>query len=212
MPETRRPGVSPAGPEVADDLAVFRKRNREEPTPRNPIHASAATGDDAVPPEARRQLAQVHALAQALEQASEPEEIRDIETKLDAIEGIMRKTGLYRIEEIRPINEARMRARWKLGKALAKQLRGAGPGRGKDVHPSNTFFRGLLKRLGILPSTAMLCQRLGTLPAAELNKAFDEARKQERLLSYVELEVVDPNGNKFSACIGEAIVHATFDQ
>jgi N6-adenosine-specific RNA methylase IME4 len=140
-----------------------------------------------VPLEARRQLAQAAALAQALEQASEPEEIRNIETKLDAVEHYMKSAGFYCIEEIRPVHEARMRARWKLGKALAKQERGAGPGRGKGVNPVNTFFRGLLKRLGITPPVAMQAQRLGTLPAADLNRAFDEARKKDRLLSFDEL-------------------------
>jgi hypothetical protein len=41
-----------------------------------------------------------------------PAEIRQVEAKLDAVERLMRDTGLYPLDEIRPINEMRMRARW----------------------------------------------------------------------------------------------------
>jgi hypothetical protein len=32
---------------------------------------------------------------------------------------MMRASGLYRVDQIRPVNELRMRARWKLGQILA---------------------------------------------------------------------------------------------
>src|SRR5262245_56190382 len=43
-----------------------------------------------------------------------------------------RRRGLYSAEEIRPLNEARMWARWKLGTMLAKVVR-APQGRGRKA-------------------------------------------------------------------------------
>jgi|HubBroStandDraft_2_1064218.scaffolds.fasta_scaffold74165_2 hypothetical protein len=54
----------------------------------------------------------------ALMEATDPAEIIKIEVSLDAVERCMRGTGLYPIEEMRPVSEARMRARWRLGAAL----------------------------------------------------------------------------------------------
>ena len=57
-------------------------------------------------------------LQRALEAAVAPAEIKEIAAQLDAFESYMHDCGLYSIEDMRPINEARMRARWKLGRAL----------------------------------------------------------------------------------------------
>jgi hypothetical protein len=53
----------------------------------------------------------------------------------------MRASGLYRVDQIRPVNELRMRARWKLGQILADVDRGHGPGRGKKVMSPSSSFR-----------------------------------------------------------------------
>jgi hypothetical protein len=52
-----------------------------------------------------------------------------IECRVDnvhAFEQYMHDCGLYGIEDMRPVNELRMKARWKLGAALAKVTRALG--------------------------------------------------------------------------------------
>ena len=74
----------------------------------------------------------------------------DLDAKLDAIEKYLKRSGYSAAtEEIRPVNELRMRARWFLGQALAKVERGTGPGRGKKVSQSGTSFRDYLESLNL---------------------------------------------------------------
>ena len=102
--------------------------------------------------------------------------------------GSLCRAGLYRTEEIRPVNEMRMQARWKLGRALAKVVRGAGPGRGKQkVFPDETSCRKILKSVGLLPKVAMEAQRIGMLPDTELKAGLAEARKQDILNTFTAL-------------------------
>jgi hypothetical protein len=56
----------------------------------------------------------------------------------------------YDTSEIRPINEMRMLARWKLGQALAKAERaqGARTDKGTLLTGLTKFFRPLLKSVG----------------------------------------------------------------
>jgi hypothetical protein len=49
----------------------------------------------------------------------------------------MKASGLFNTDQIRPVIEARMWARWKLGQLLAKFQRGTGPGRGKRRLPGS---------------------------------------------------------------------------
>jgi hypothetical protein len=44
-----------------------------------------------------------------------PRYLIGLDTTLEAIEGVMRGAGFGSTEELRPVNEARMFARWKLG-------------------------------------------------------------------------------------------------
>jgi len=85
---------------------------------------------------------------------------------------------------MRPVNELRMKARWKLGAALAKVERATHPGKGKVASASLT---SLLTRLTLDRQTAMEAQRIGTMPDEELEKAYDKARREARLLHYEEL-------------------------
>jgi len=117
-------------------------------------------------------------IRRALVKANTPEEIIQIEAKLDAVEQWMHDTGLYDTEEIRPINETRMWARWKLGQALAGMERGKGPGRGKR-EKKLSGFTSFLSDLGLTKPTAMAAQRIGTLPERELEKALTYAKKVE---------------------------------
>ena len=66
---------------------------------------------------------------------------------------------------MRPINELRMAARWKLGGALAQAERAKHPGKGKVASASLT---SLLTRITLDRQTAMEAQRIGTMPDDEL--------------------------------------------
>ena len=127
-----------------------------------------------------KQLVDAQAIARALDLATSVEEIIELEAKLDAIESYMRDAGLYNTSEIRPVNETRMRARWKLGQALAAIERAQG---------SRTLggLRPMLHKVGLKETSAKEAQRIGTLPASELNKAFAAARHQDVLTTYTAL-------------------------
>jgi N6-adenosine-specific RNA methylase IME4 len=125
----------------------------------------------------------------ALEAASAPAEIIEISAKLDAFEQYMHDCGLYSVEDMRPINETRMRARWKLGRALAEVQRDSGPGRG-NIEKKLSGFTSFLADLGMTKPTAQAAQRIGTLPANELAKAFDQWRERGELLHYADLLLI----------------------
>jgi hypothetical protein len=97
--------------------------------------------------------------------------------------------GLYSIEDMRPVNESRMRARWKLGRALAEVERRQGKRNDPTSSTRLTNFGSFLEKLGLTRQTAVDVQRLGTMPDDELAKACADARKAERLLHYNELIV-----------------------
>jgi hypothetical protein len=80
-----------------------------------------------------------------------------------------------------PVNLDRMLARWKLGQALAKIQRGTGPGRGKKMSQPETSFREFLRTVGVDKDVAHRAQRIGALPEAERQAAFEEARKRVAL-------------------------------
>ena len=61
----------------------------------------------------------------------------------------MESAGLFSIEDRRPVNEARIRARAKLGRLLEHVARGHGPGRGKKNAQSRQSFLAYLRELGL---------------------------------------------------------------
>ena len=130
---------------------------------------------------------EIEGIQRALALATDPAEIKQINAQADAFEQYMHDCGLYSIEDMRPINELRMAARWKLGRALAQVERGAGPGRGKKVSGDQTSFRDLLRSIDLDKNVAMEAQRIGCLPDKEMPRIFDEARSEGRLLYYSEL-------------------------
>jgi hypothetical protein len=103
----------------------------------------------------------------------------------------MHDCGLYSVEDMRPINELRMKARWKLGGALKATPRR--PGFRRDMitscTPHTRLYEDLIAELRLDRHVAQDSQRIGTMPDAELAKAFDDARKAERLLHYNDLIV-----------------------
>ena len=62
-------------------------------------------------------------LRQSILAAEEPTQVIKILRVCDTIEDAMRNAGLYSTDKIRPANEARFEARWKLGQLLAKMER-----------------------------------------------------------------------------------------
>jgi hypothetical protein len=92
----------------------------------------------------------------------------------------MNASGLHTADQIRNVNELRMRARWKLGQLLARVERGSGPGRGK-VGADRPSFIAYLEELKLKGTVAKEAQRIGALPAPEFDKALAVAHKSQRL-------------------------------
>lgn len=130
--------------------------------------------------------ADINMLSRALSGAGTPEEVRSVEHGIDMYESYMRAAGLRTLDQIRPVNETRMRARWKLGRLLAEVERATHPGKGKVALTSLT---SLLAELDLTPPTALAAQRIGTLPEAELEKALAEARANQSLVAFADLIV-----------------------
>jgi N6-adenosine-specific RNA methylase IME4 len=131
----------------------------------------------------------ITALTRALEQASEPPEIRKVEIAVEHVEQLMHEAGLYEIEEIRPVNELRMRARWKLGRALKKIERRQGARTDNTSEHDVPTFRAYLKGIGLIPEQAKRAQRIGALPPKELDKVLVEGRRRDppSLLAFIDL-------------------------
>jgi hypothetical protein len=81
---------------------------------------------------------------------------------------VARRRGFYGIEDMRPINELRMAARWKLGKTLAKVERRQGD------RTSEGSFTKFIADLGLTKPTAMEAQRIGCMPDEEMARAFEQ--------------------------------------
>jgi len=126
------------------------------------------------------------ALRHALAKAKQPQEALNVGAGAAGIEEMMRKSGLYRTEEIRPVRELFLDSRWTLGRMLRKVLRGAGPGRGKKKDQSDPSFTGELQRLNLNKARAIEAQRIGTLPEPEKAKTYREAETQD-VLPTIEL-------------------------
>jgi N6-adenosine-specific RNA methylase IME4 len=129
----------------------------------------------------------------ALMATVDPAEIRNIEARLDAAENLMRATGLYPIEEMRPINEERMRARWCLGQALASFVRGTPFPGSATMSATQTRFRDYLKQIALDKTIAHEAQRIAALPNDVLAKTFEQWRRRDDLLHYADLiEIARP--------------------
>jgi N6-adenosine-specific RNA methylase IME4 len=124
------------------------------------------------------------ALAGALEAADTLEAVLTLDQQLDIIEQHMRDNGLYTADQLREVNELRMRARWKLGRLLGAVGRGTGPGRGRKIRQVVGSFWAALKELGLDAKTAERAQRIATLPKDELEKALTAAHKDVFPASY----------------------------
>jgi N6-adenosine-specific RNA methylase IME4 len=133
----------------------------------------------------------------------------EIEAKLVGIENYMRAAGLYNTQQIRPFNEARMRARWRLGQLLAEIERGAGPGRGKKEGAPRPSFRSYIREIGLAETAAKEAQRIAALPESDLAKALARARARDTLVHFAELvDLARPYWAKLSRDLKHAAIHA----
>jgi N6-adenosine-specific RNA methylase IME4 len=161
-----------------------------------PASPSAPGGDDApggeivlvsesLPATNRDSILAASAKAIALvEGARDPETVLKGERYLESIEHAMRHAGLFRTDEIRIVNEGKLRARWKLGHLLAKVERAKHPGKGKLASAGLT---SLLAQVALDKQTALEAQRIGALPAAELDQALERYRKLDTLGTFADL-------------------------
>src|SRR5262245_56236885 len=93
----------------------------------------------------------LEAMSRALAEASDAVAVHQIEDDLARAERLMRDSGRYALDEIRPINELHMRAAVKLGRLLA-QIERETPKPGKTTSTGLTQF---LKRLELSRQSAM---------------------------------------------------------
>jgi hypothetical protein len=92
----------------------------------------------------------------------------------------MRASGIYTPDEIREANELCCRARWRLGQLLAEITRAQGTRtdlKATSAHAVHKFIVWLKDTLNLDRMTAHRAQQIGTLPEAELEKAFSESHK-----------------------------------
>jgi N6-adenosine-specific RNA methylase IME4 len=121
-------------------------------------------------------------LGNVLAKAKTPEAVLAFERMVAAYESYMRRAG-YSQGDLHEINEARMRARWRLGQMLAKVARQKG---GKGVRAAHGLLE-TLKRLKLERSRAIEAQRIGCLPKIELERNFQKARKLGELVTITGL-------------------------
>ena len=134
--------------------------------------------------EIQKYKAQVGALRSKLERADKPEIVIEIAAGAAGIEQVMQEAGLRQeTEEIRPIRELWLDARWTLGRLLAKVLRsqGARADRNSTLSRSGNKFTDELKRLGLDKNRASEAQKIGTLPAKEKAAVYAEAKRDGEL-------------------------------
>jgi hypothetical protein len=105
------------------------------------------------------------------------------------------------IEDMRPVNETRMLARWKLGRALDKIERSThGRGRAKKAPSGLTAF---VSDLDLTREAANQAQRIGTLPEKELRSAFAEWKERGELLQPV-LKRIRCRPRRYAAHLSDA--------
>lgn len=126
-----------------------------------------------------RLAAQASRLRRAITKADDAPTLVKLCIAIDTTESLMRKAGFYHPEKIRPANEARFEARWKLGRLLAKIERAPAGRRAKNMSQSGTHFRSYLKEINLDKNRAEEAQRIGSIPSeAKLRKAFEEAERE----------------------------------
>jgi N6-adenosine-specific RNA methylase IME4 len=116
----------------------------------------------------------------------DPVELRDIENKAEAVERYMKSTGLYDAEQIRAVNELRLKARWHLGRVLKTVERGA-PGPAGDKGGTRPQFRAFIKSIKLAETAAKEAQRINALPFDQLLGVLARHRDTGTLCSFADL-------------------------
>jgi N6-adenosine-specific RNA methylase IME4 len=130
--------------------------------------------------------AQVSRLRCQIPQVRSVEEAMKLIAMADSIEKAMNEAGYRKnTQAIRPINEARFHARWKLGNLLAKIERSKGGRPAKNSSGVPTGFRAYLRDIGISKDSANECERIGAIPETKLAKAFQDTER-EGVLNTIE--------------------------
>lgn len=126
--------------------------------------------------------ARVASFRRALVKAERPEQVININAAIAGLEEMMRQSGFYRTEEIRPVREVHLDARCELGGMLRKVMRAPrGANARKTKERSVPSFLAELKRLQLAKPRAIEYQRASFLPAKERQKVYAEAKRQEIL-------------------------------
>jgi N6-adenosine-specific RNA methylase IME4 len=127
---------------------------------------------------------QVTALRKKIHQAEDPETLVKVCIAIDNLEDLIRRAGYQEsTEAVRPANETRFEARWRLGQMLAKIEKQRG-GRGQNSSQAGkSFFGNWLKDVGLDKNRASEAQRIGAIPTLEIlrDKPFKEAAEQHIL-------------------------------
>jgi N6-adenosine-specific RNA methylase IME4 len=137
-------------------------------------------------------------ISRALAKAETLGDVADINKKIAQAESIMRESGMFQEDEVREVNEYRMRARRKLGgviKSLPKQIVVApGPGRGKKPKlggPKTVFGTSkvaAIKEIELDLKAALQAERIHAMSQPEQERSFEATRKDETLNSYASQE------------------------
>jgi N6-adenosine-specific RNA methylase IME4 len=120
----------------------------------------------------------------AIEAATAPGDAFGIEKRLHTLETAMADSGLYSPDEMRAVNELRMKARWHLGVLLRNIERHQGK---RTLSPGATKLTDELKRLGLDRQVALEAQRIACMPKAELEKELARNHRQGVLTSFAGL-------------------------
>jgi hypothetical protein len=94
--------------------------------------------------------------------------------------------GLYSPDEMRSVNEMRMRARWSLGALLLKTERHQGK---RTLSPAETKLTDALARIGLNRQVALEAQRIACMPKDEMEKTLARNHQNDVLTSFSGLVI-----------------------
>jgi N6-adenosine-specific RNA methylase IME4 len=135
----------------------------------------------------RNIAARINSLRRSLANASQPENAINVSAAAAGIEEMMERSGLYQIDQMRPVRELFLDSRWVLGGMLRKMLRRPrGENARKTKSPTGASFKDELTRLNLNKNIATDCQRISTLPIKEKAAAYANA-EQQKVLPTIEL-------------------------
>lgn len=122
-----------------------------------------------------------------LANATTVEQIRRVELEADAIEDLMRGTGLFTQADMVLANELRMRARYRLGVALGKVAREPAGRPSKNSSRSGNNFGERIKAWGLDKNRAAEAQRIAAMPVVEFEKVLAQVRAKVEPISVAGL-------------------------